>query len=301
MRLRRELVSFRLRESFSGLLIKGFPVDDDAVGPTPESWGAATRRTALYEVVFLLCGSLLGDPIAWELQQDGAIVHDVLPIKGHEELQINSASSADIWWHTEEAFHALRADYVGLMCLRNPDRVSTTIAAIDDVRLDPETVSTLMRSQYIILPDQSHKTDPLNSDPLNGEPLSGEAGGAKPDGPGTSIDRMRHDPERIPVLFGDPRAPYIRIDPYYMPLADLGEQGDAAVRQLTKAINLAIREVSLGAGDLLFVDNYRAVHGRRSFGARYDGKDRWLKRLNLTRDLRKSRSSRASAIDRAIS
>lgn len=41
-----------------------------------------------------------------------------------------------------------------------------------------------------------------------------------------------------------------------------------------------------------FLDNCRIVHERKPFKARHDGTDRWLKRLNVACDLRKSRSSR---------
>ena len=37
------------------------------------------------------------------------------------------------------------------------------------------------------------------------------------------------------------------------------------------------------------MDNYRAIHGRYAFQPRYDGTDRWLKKMMLTRDVRKSR------------
>jgi enduracididine beta-hydroxylase len=56
----------------------------------------------------------------------------------------------------------------------------------------------------------------------------------------------------------------------------------------------------LEPGDMLFVDNFRAVHGRRPFSARFDGRDRWLKRINVTRDLRKSRRVRGSRESRVI-
>jgi alpha-ketoglutarate-dependent taurine dioxygenase len=56
----------------------------------------------------------------------------------------------------------------------------------------------------------------------------------------------------------------------------------------------------LEPGDFVFIDNYRAVHGRKPFKARYDGNDRWLKRINITRDLRKSRDARLSSTERLI-
>jgi Fe(II)/alpha-ketoglutarate-dependent arginine beta-hydroxylase len=292
-RIRRALADFRLSESSGACLLQGFPVDDEAIGPTPERWGGGTSRTALQELLFLLCSSLLGDPISWATQQDGAIIHDVLPIKGHEYLQINSASSAVIWWHTEEAFHPLRADYVGLFCLRNHDSVPTTMAAVNGLRLDRKTVDILMQPRFIIAPDQSHRSQARQGGPDNiGRPLSGAAC--------TAIDEMLAHPEQVPVLFGDPAAPYIRIDPYFMSMTDLDKESRAALQQLIDQIDDSVCEVSLRPGDTLFVDNFRAVHGRQAFEARYDGRDRWLKRVNLARDLRKSRSHRASAMARAI-
>ena len=47
------------------------------------------------------------------------------------------------------------------------------------------------------------------------------------------------------------------------------------------------QEVVVGPGTLLVVDNYLAVHGRRAFEVRYDGTDRWLKKLTVSRNLRR--------------
>jgi alpha-ketoglutarate-dependent taurine dioxygenase len=52
--------------------------------------------------------------------------------------------------------------------------------------------------------------------------------------------------------------------------------------------------VILQPGDLIFVDNFKAAQGRRSFQAHHSGQDRWLKRINLASDLRKSRTARLS-------
>jgi hypothetical protein len=52
----------------------------------------------------------------------------------------------------------------------------------------------------------------------------------------------------------------------------------AAVKQSTK-------HMVLRTGDLLVIDNYRAVHGRTPFVPRYDGTGRWLKRsLVISKD-----------------
>ena len=46
--------------------------------------------------------------------------------------------------------------------------------------------------------------------------------------------------------------------------------------------------ILLEAGDLLIVDNRRAVHGRNQFQAYFDGYDRWLQRGYVTRNLQES-------------
>ena len=69
---------------------------------------------------------------------------------------------------------------------------------------------------------------------------------------------------------------------------------------LIRAIDENLRGVALLPGECLFIDNYKAVHGRSSFKARFDGTDRWLKRINITRDLGKSRAVRAAPASRVV-
>ena len=47
------------------------------------------------------------------------------------------------------------------------------------------------------------------------------------------------------------------------------------------------QEVVVDPGTLLIIDNYLAVHGRQPFRSRYDGTDRWLKKLPVSRNLRR--------------
>jgi L-asparagine oxygenase len=104
-----------------------------------------------------------------------------------------------------------------------------------------------------------------------------------------------------PVLFGSRQSPYLRVDPAYTdPLPD-----DVAAREafntLCRQLDAVTVDVALAPGDVLLVDNYRAVHGRRPFEARYDGNDRWLRKMTVVRDLRQSRHRRSEAHTRALS
>ena len=171
------------------------------------------------------------------------------------------------------------------MCLRNADRVATTIGAPDLSRLSPEQVDVLFEPRFLIKPDESHSEK--NESDLRKQTRDGDE---VLDSAYENIKKLNSAPPKIPMLFGDRQTPYVRLDPYFT--TPLDEEASAALNALAKSVDDNMQEVVLQPGDCFFIDNYRIVHGRKAFKARYDGTDRWLKRLNLTRDLRKSHGSR---------
>lgn len=296
-RIRRELRQFRLLEPDEALLVvSGWPIDEEKIGPTPPHWKQhlPENDTAHEDMLLVLFASLLGEPIGWSTQQDGRVVHDILPIKGHEHEQLGSGSEELLTWHVEDAFHPYRGDYLGMMCLRNPDHVPTTFAPVRRVRLTSEQQAILASPHFTIRPDESHL--PKNRGSQNGRSPEEQAVLERAY---RKIEQMWNAPEKIPVLFGDPSAPYVRMDPYFMdPVEDPCAQ--EALDALTAQIDAALEDQVLEPGDFAFIDNFQAVHGRKPFKARYDGRDRWLKRVNVVRDLRKSRDSRLSAASRVL-
>jgi Fe(II)/alpha-ketoglutarate-dependent arginine beta-hydroxylase len=295
--LRAQLNAFRLTEPAGICLVTGLPIDDQQIGPTPAHWKTKQQPspTLRVDLFFFLCAALLGDPIGWATQQDGAILHDILPIKGHEQEQLGTGSEVLLTWHTEDAFHPYRTDYVGLLCLRNPDAVATTYALIDNVQLDDATRQLLFEPRFRIRPDESHL-------PKNRAGALGERGASAEllRRSYARIAQMNTDPEKVAVLFGDPTTPYARLDPYFMDRVADDPAAMAALERLIAAIDAQICGLALAPGAIMFIDNYKVVHGRVPFKARYDGRDRWLHRLNVARDLRKSRDARHSAASRII-
>jgi Fe(II)/alpha-ketoglutarate-dependent arginine beta-hydroxylase len=296
-RLRLELNAFRQEELGGALSICGYVVNDDTIGPTPEHWKTGTARSSVLpmEIYFMLCSALLGDAVGWATQQGGRIMHDIFPIEGHKKEQLGSGSEELLTWHTEDAFHPLRADYIGLACLRNPDHVATTLASVDDIQISDSIRNRLQQARYPIKPDRSHL--PANS---------GEDG-LLTDREKDLLDRsyewvmaLDRSPERVAVLFGDSRSPYLRIDPFFMEDPYCNEESAMAMEMISQEIDRSIKEHALEAGEILFLDNYKMVHGRVPFKASFDGTDRWLKRLNVVRDLRKSRDRRLSSDTRVI-
>lgn len=283
--VRAELNGFRLTEGAPLLLIRGYPVDDEVLGPTPTHWSRRVESSYVtrVEALLTLCSCVLGDPIGWASQQAAAIIQDILPIKGDDWSQISSASRAALTLHTEDAFHPYRGDYVALMCLRNPSAVPTLYACISDAALSPAVTRVLFEPRFAFRRDESHS-------PLS--PLSPGAGGGSAEASG--------DGHKEAVLFGTPDSPYLRIDSYFMDLDPDDPAAAAGLATLEKALGENTSSVTLAPGDILLIDNYRAVHGRAAFVARYDGRDRWLKRTNIVRDLRRSRHVRESPMARTI-
>jgi len=290
-RVRRVLNEFHLAEPAGMLVVTGLRVDDDGLGPTPPNWHDLTARSSTFrhDCAFFLISCLLGEPIGWATQQDGRIMHDIFPVEEHEHDQIGWGSGQLLEWHTEDAFHPLRTDYLALMCLRNPDNVETTAADVADVRLDDQVRKLLHETRFFILPDDSHRADnqleAVDEDARVAELRHRSR---------QRVEQALSSPTPIAVLFGSPDRPYLRIDPYYM--QDIHDEPEQqALDAICGAIDAAMGGVVLEPGDICFIDNYRVVHGRKPFRARFDGTDRWLRRLNVTRDLRKSREYRISA------
>lgn len=294
-RIRAFVNDFKLLEPAAGAcLISGYPIDDAALGSTPPHWDVRPQPSPTLdeELLLVLYGALLGDPLAWATQQNGFIIHNILPIAANATSQLGSNSEELLWWHNEDAFHALRGDYLVLECLRNPDSVATTLACIDGIKLDERHVRTLFEPHYVFRPDESHRKESRSDRaPCVAD---GDVDGAYDE----MQERVAHG-EKGAILSGHPARPYLRIDPYFMDRPELPAAREA-YDWLTGKIEAHLSDVVLRPGDVLFVDNFRAVHGRKPFKARFDGSDRWLKRVNVARDLRKSRASRASVTSRAI-
>jgi L-asparagine oxygenase len=262
-------------ERAHAVVVRGFPLAD-GVEPTPAHWRDSDPcPTAVPDSYLVLLASLLGEPFGWSTLQEGRLLNDILPIARSELSQTGHSSAAPLQFHCEDAFHELRCDYLGLLCLRNPDRVATTVGRLDVAGLSPEDREVLSQPRFVIWPDDEHLRMSAAARDSAGWP-------------------------QVPVLFGDRRAPYLRIDPPYMSSLPGDEPAEAALRRVSALLGARLEDVVLFPGDVCLIDNYRAVHGRRPFLARYDGTDRWLRKVLVSKDLRRSRAWRAHPRSRIV-
>jgi Fe(II)/alpha-ketoglutarate-dependent arginine beta-hydroxylase len=273
------LTAFRDQEVAPAVLIRGFPVSDEEIGSTPRHWrdGPTGERQEIYSLVL---AASLGQVFAWATLQNGRLVQDVVPIRGQQQAQTGHGT-IELAWHTEDGFHRYRCDYLCLFAMRNYDHIPTNLACVDHLSLSPQAVETLFTERFLIRPDTEH----LSAE----DPLARQV-----------MERMQDDPEPSAVLFGAPERPYLRIDPIYMSPLPGDAQAAASLAEITRGLEACLQPVSLEPGELLVLDNYRCVHGRAPFTARYDGTDRWLKKVIVTRDLRQSRDVRGAVDDRVL-
>lgn len=261
--LRRTVRRYRRDSGPDGtLLLRGLPVDESSLPDTPRVAGSVQRTVTVpaATLVALACG--LGDPAAYQAEKHGALVQDVVPVPGKEEVQGNVGSVA-LSFHNENAFHQHRPDYVMLLCLRaDHDRVAgLRSACIRTVLplLSARTRAALSEPAFVTVPPPSFGLDE-------------EAAIAHP------------------VLSGAADDPDLRVD--FAATRPLEPGGAAALAELAELFDRTARTVRLTPGDLVIVDNRVTVHGRTPFRPRYDGRDRWLQRTFVCTDLRRSRAIR---------
>lgn len=260
--LLRALTAFRRDSGLSGVqLVRGLPVDEHALPPTPVLSGSVRRRATIPVAALVAATGALGTPVAFRPEKTGAIVQDVVPVPGREDFQGNEGSVL-LDFHTENAFHPHRPDHVLLLCVRaDPERVAgLRTASIRQVlpHLDPGHRAVLCSPLFTTTP-----------------PPSFGAGG-----PGAPH----------PILTGDPDDPDLVVDfSVTVPIDPAAAAAKSHLRDLLAAHALTHR---LRPGDLAIVDNRVTVHGRTPFTPSYDGRDRWLHRTFAVADLRCSRAWR---------
>jgi L-asparagine oxygenase len=257
------LGSLRYLEAEPALIVRNCPLSDDP-GPTPAHWSAPSSRTArAYEFWLALLLAQLGDFIGFAESQGGALRRNVLPLRKADHDQTGYGSRAELELHVDDAVDDDRGDAFGLLCMR-PGRhaAPTMIAPIAALDLSALDLDALFTPRYTFIAD------------------------------GVRCER--------PVLFGDREAPYIRLDPPFTEIPAAAGAARKAVSELSAALRSVTVDVPLARGEALLIDNYRCAHGRRAFDPHYDGEDRWLIKMTVARDLRRTRLRRDGPDQRVI-
>ncbi|MEU5956275.1 TauD/TfdA family dioxygenase [Streptomyces sp. NPDC047525] len=254
---------FRHDPGSGGLMtLRNLPVGDTELPPTPTVAGSVERAATVPAAVAVLLSLHLGEIASFREEKTGALVQNVVPVPGQETEQSN-AGSIPLDLHVENAFHRNRPDYVGLLCLRGDH----TGAA--------GTLTSSIREALPLLSDED--LEQLRSPAFVTEP---------PPSFGAGDSTPVHA-----VLEGDPADPNVRVDFHATHARD--DAGKLALERLRDVFLDVATELVLQPGEMAFVDNRVAIHGRTAFTPRYDGRDRWLHRTFVHLDHRRTRVHRA--------
>jgi L-asparagine oxygenase len=266
------LAGFRDGRSPAALVIRGMPLELTA--PTPPHWRERPPEATLLHDFWLtlVCGQL-GDIFCYASLQDGRLLEDFFPIAGQEKVQLGISSINNFDLHVDDPFDEDRADFFGLLAMRNPDGTATMLAPVDDADLSGLDVDVLFEPRFIIRADPEH---------LEGMGITDEV------------------TRQCPVLTGSRSAPDLCLDSAYTDAVPGDARARAGLEDLRARLEAAVTMVVLKPGDLLLVANHRLVHGRQAFRPRYDGTDRWMRHCMVTLDLGRSLARRPSAEDRRV-
>lgn len=258
VRLLEAIRRFRHDSGPDGLLtVANLPVGADTLPPTPNVPNSVEHAATVPAALAMLLGQQLGEVIAYREEKGGALVQNVVPVPSLAASQSNGGS-VPLELHTENAFHPNRPDYVGLLCLRPAQhRVGTRVAAI--------------RRAYPLL-DEADRT--VLREPRFATDAPPSFTSADCSGP-------------LPLLSGNPDDPDICVD--FHATSSLDPGAARAMARLREALDEVGCELALEPGDMVFLDNRLVVHGRIAFTPRYDGTDRWLHRVFVNLDHRRSR------------
>ncbi len=263
--LLRALLEFRHQGNVEGaLLIRNLPTDEKLPStPGTGNYDDTWRNVEIASVVQLMVMNVLGDVISYADEKQGRIIQDVVPVRGSENKQENSGTCL-LELHTEDGFHPAAPRFISLLGLRaDHDRQAWTLAS--GIRkalagLDGGTRAALSKPTFRIKLASSFVGD------------------------ATVLT------ESMAVLRGSALDPELCVDFHAMVAAD--REGQRALANLQQALLSNLHGHVLDRGDLIIIDNDKAVHGRTTFTARADNEDRWLRRCFAVPDLRRSSAAR---------
>jgi L-asparagine oxygenase len=270
------LVSFRLLGSRDGvLLLRGLPIDEPLPatpghGAFTGSWRELSRSTIAQLVVM----SVLGDVISYADEKEGRLIQDICPVPGAENRQENTGSTL-LELHTEDGFHPNKPDFLSLLALRS------------DHEREAMTVACGIRA---ILPRLEASVVEVLRQPLFRIGLASSFAGAG----------VKRYSAPMPVLSGCPIDPDLCVD--FHAMEAMTPVAAYAFEDLREHMLGSLVGVALQPGEMLIVDNRKAVHGRTGFSPHYDGEDRWLRRCFAVADIRASHPMRypASRVHRPL-
>lgn len=238
---------------YGTLLLRNVPIDSN-LPPTPHDGRRPGNVSLLCEAIEVLLGCLLGEIFSYADEKEGLLIQNICPVPGQENLQENTGS-VFLEFHTEDSFHPFPPDYLILTCLRGDrsGQAVTVTASLGRVMdsLGKEVIESLVGLNYLIRSSSSF-------------------GASKYQKRTAFIGSPQKETGFVFDLNG---------------MKPLSNDAARAMQYLLKELERETYGVCLRPGEAIVIDNNKACHARTGFQPYYDGHDRWLQRIFLSRDL----------------
>jgi len=242
-----------------GLLLHITPDDDTILPPTPDGNQYKLGETTELSKIQAICMTIMGEMVAYEAEGYGNLFQDVVPLKSMLTQQTSTGSNHELEIHTEQAFSQLRPDILSLSCLRGDPNAFTYILHVESIleNMTKHEIALLKQPLWKIGVDLSFKIN-------ESEFIEGNIRGP------------------FPILQGSEENPTFVFDQDLM--FGITEESDSLIDKIIHLYYTHRNSYNLTPGDIIFIDNNRAVHGRSSFFPKFDGLDRFLIRSFLVFD-----------------
>ena len=276
-RIRKSLLSFVLEtDSNEGfLLIQNIPIDDSQIPNTPHGNMYKVGETTILARIQAILLNVVGEMIAYEAEGYGRLFQDVVPMKDMSMVQTSLGSRTELEIHTEQAFSKLRPDILSLACLRGDPEARTYILPVEYI------LENLSTDEIECLREPLWKTGVDMSFKLNGhEFIEGDIRGP------LSILNCSSNNTDSPSL----EKPIITFDQDLM--TGITPESQQMIHKIVDIYYKHRIAHILKPGEIAWIDNRYAVHGRSAFSPKYDGYDRFLIRAFATLDYSKSEYAR---------
>jgi L-asparagine oxygenase len=245
------LQNFAHKGSNTGfLLIRRIPVGE--IPSTPENNNCKIGEQTILAKIQSIFVSVISNMIAYEAEGYGRLFQDVIPVKSMEKNQTSISSSVELEIHTEQAFSKLRPDILSLACLRGNAKAYTYILPVHSI------INNVSQTELEMLKTPLWNTGVDLSFKLNGhEFIEGDIRGP------------------MSIIRGD-NAPLLVFDQDLM--TGITNESNEMIQKIVDIYYKHRLYHNLTPGEIIFIDNNRAVHGRSPFSPNYDGLDRFLVR-----------------------
>ena len=216
-----------------------------------------------------------GNMIAYEAEGYGHLHQDMVPDVTQAKSQTSLGSSVELEIHTEQAFSKLRPDLLSLACLRGDKNANTFVLPVNYIlnEMTLEEQARLREPLWMMGVDMSFK--------MNGhEFVEGDIRGP------------------FPIISGPLNDPILVFDQDL--IFGIHDEADELINKIVEIYYKHRLSHVMAPGEILLVDNKRAVHGRSKFTPTYDGSDRFIIRTFVVFDYQKSEHARPNK-DRMVS